>query len=171
MSSNRRLLILSCSKSKQAEPGLLPAIDRYDGVSFRLLRKAQREGYWPTDLDLLVLSAKYGLIEAHTPIADYEQRMTHSRAIELRSQAARTLHDYVTRDYREIYIDLGRHYHPALEGLTDLFGDSLVTYAEGRIGERLAKLKSWLVKKNMEDHSSSSPPECNKMQRTSEDSG
>src|SRR5262245_4306372 len=44
------LLIMACSQRKRSEPNLLPAIERYDGVHFRVLRKAQREGYWPANL-------------------------------------------------------------------------------------------------------------------------
>lgn len=58
MALDRLLLIVSCSQRKRSDLGLLPAIERYDGVYFRLLRKAQREGYWPENLDVLILSAQ-----------------------------------------------------------------------------------------------------------------
>ena len=45
--SGRLLLIVSCSQRKRLDPGLLLALDRYDGGHFRILRKAQREGQWP----------------------------------------------------------------------------------------------------------------------------
>jgi hypothetical protein len=60
----RYLLILGCSQRKRPDSGLLPAIERYDGVNFRILQKAKREEYLPENLDILILSAKYGLIEA-----------------------------------------------------------------------------------------------------------
>ena len=80
MPLDRLLLIIACSQRKRSELNLLPAIGRYDGVYFRLLRKARREGYWPENLDMLILSSKYGLIDLSTPIAYYEQRMTRTRA-------------------------------------------------------------------------------------------
>ena len=77
---HRYLLIVACSQRKRSDPGLLPAIERYDGVNFRVLRKARREGYWPENLDVLILSAKYGLLKPDTLIEDYDSRMTQERA-------------------------------------------------------------------------------------------
>ena len=80
LSETRYLLIVACSQRKRSDPYLLPAIERYDGGNFRVLRKAMREGYWPQNMDVLILSAKYGLINASTFIADYDQRMNRERA-------------------------------------------------------------------------------------------
>ena len=91
MALDRLLLIVSCSQRKRSESRLLPAIERYDGVYFRLLRKALREDYWPENLDALILSAKYRLIDMATPIDSYEQRMTRSRATELKIQTIQML--------------------------------------------------------------------------------
>jgi hypothetical protein len=147
-SESRYLLIVACSQRKRSDVGLLPAIERYDGVSFRVLRKARREGYWPEGLDVLIVSAKYGLITASTPIADYDQRMTRHRASALRTQVMQRLHTYSRENvYREVYVDLGRDYRPAAEALDEPFEGSRVLCAEGRIGERLAQLRGWLVAK------------------------
>lgn len=85
-SEPRYLLIVGCSQRKRSDPGLLPAIERYDGVNFRVLRKAKREGYWPANLDVLILSTKYGLIKPETPIEDYDLRMTRGQALKLQSE-------------------------------------------------------------------------------------
>jgi hypothetical protein len=61
------LLIVSCSQRKRSELGPLPTLERYDGVHFRVLRKARREGYWPEKLNVLIVSARYGLLELDTP--------------------------------------------------------------------------------------------------------
>jgi len=149
MALDRLLLIVSCSQRKRSEPGLLPAIERYDGVYFRLLRKAQREGYWPENLDALILSAKYGLIDQVTPIDSYEQRMTRNQATQLKIQTIQTLQTFARRtSYSEVYVDLGQDYRYAVEGLPQVFDNSLVTYANGRIGQRLAQLRNWLVSKH-----------------------
>ncbi|PLZ98803.1 hypothetical protein CEN50_09835 [Fischerella thermalis CCMEE 5268] len=147
--SARYLLIISCSQRKLSDHGFLPAIARYDGGHFRVLRKAQRDGYWSNHIDVLILSAKYGLIEGCTPIANYEQRMNKKRACELKSQVKQTLKIYVKKNvYRELYVDLGQNYQLAIEELGELFKDSLVTYAQGRIGKRLKSLKDWLLAKH-----------------------
>lgn len=148
VAEQRYLLIVACSQRKRVEPGLLAAIERYDGGSFRLLRKARREGYWTDNLDVFILSAKYGLIEASTPIAFYEQRMTPDRARELRDATTRILEGVSDcKTYREIYVDVGQDYLHAVEGVCVLPSTSAITYAQGRMGERLARLKSWLVAK------------------------
>lgn len=43
-SERRYLLILACSQRKRVDAGLLPAIEHYDGVNFRAIHKAKREG-------------------------------------------------------------------------------------------------------------------------------
>jgi len=146
MALDRLLLIVSCSRRKRSDLGLLPAIERYDGVSFRLLRKARREGYWPENLDVLILSAKYGLIDISTPIAHYEQRMTRNRANDLKSQVFQVLQTLTQEfSYSAVYVELGKDYQDVMEGLTQLFSASSVVYAKGRIGQRLAHLRQWLL--------------------------
>ncbi len=147
----RYLLIVACSQRKRSDPGLLPAIERYDGGTFRLLRKARREGHWPVGLDVLVLSANYGLINVSAPIACYEQRMTHTRAGELRDRFREVLSSYTAQQrYRSVYVDLGQDYLPVIGGLVDLVNSPSLTLAQGRIGERLAKLRNWLVTRSEE---------------------
>lgn len=150
-SEPRYLLIVACSQRKRSDPGLLPAIELYDGVNFRVLRKAKRESYWPESLDVLILSAKYGLIDAATPIVYYEQKMTSKRAVALNARVLEELRSVVgRRDYTEVYIDLGRDYLPAIRGCAEVFNGLRVAYAEGRIGKRLKELKDWLKARSEE---------------------
>lgn len=144
----RYLLIIACSQRKRLDDALLPAISRYDGGQYRVLRKAKREGHCPTNLDVLILSAEYGLIEADMQIASYEQRMNRKRASELKPQIEQDLKAYAKKSvYKEVYIDLGKEYLSAIEGLTEYFTNSQITFARGRIGERQKKLKNWLEEK------------------------
>lgn len=83
-SEQRRLLIIACTATKRRDVRLLPAIDRYCGPSFRVLRR------WLSDhpeaaarLDVCILSAEFGLVPANQPIPDYDRRMTAARACEL----------------------------------------------------------------------------------------
>ncbi|MFC1975060.1 DUF6884 domain-containing protein [Chloroflexota bacterium] len=63
----KQALILSCSKAKRGtEEGNRAAINVYDGPMFRILRQ-----YKP-HLDVYILSARYGLIEAIHPILSYD---------------------------------------------------------------------------------------------------
>ena len=68
---DKYLLILSCSNKKDGADGTMRAFDRYTGGNFDVLKKAKREGYFPPNLDILILSAKYGLITPDTLIEYY----------------------------------------------------------------------------------------------------
>ena len=84
ISSNSRLLILSCSQKKRSSPGSIPALERYDGPAFRVMNKFIRvcspEAQLP---DTYILSAKFGLISADKPIPHYDHRMTPQRIKDL----------------------------------------------------------------------------------------
>ncbi len=56
------LLILSCSKKKVKNPTLLPAIERYDGPSYKVLRKIMCCSNYNNSLDIAIISAKYGML-------------------------------------------------------------------------------------------------------------
>lgn len=87
---SQRLLILGCSKAKTTDEGLIPALNRYDGTAFRVLRRYLRQD--PDDPPLVyILSAEFGLIPADQPIPYYDRRMSSIRAIELQPQVASTL--------------------------------------------------------------------------------
>ncbi len=67
--SPARLLILGCSKAKTKHDELVPAIQRYDGPPFRVLRRYLRLRYDPV-LRVYILSAEYGIIPADALIPD-----------------------------------------------------------------------------------------------------
>ncbi len=142
-----RLLILSCSRRKNPAVELLPALERYDGPLFRIVRKYQRESRVDADaLDVFVLSADLGLISGHTPIPDYDRRMTHARAAELRpkvlGEMIRVMH---ARPYREICIAMGQDYLLALEGYERIISDGIqVTTCDGGYGRQQTMLRNWL---------------------------
>ena len=145
-SDPRCLLIVACSQRKHSSPGLLPAIERYDGVNFRVLRKARREGYWPENLDVLILSAKCGLLKPDMLIEDYDLRMTLERAIALQAQVSADLDAYLRRTtYNEVFINLGKVYKAALALSKELTIPSRqVRYATGGIGKKMSQMKTWL---------------------------
>jgi len=141
----RYLLILSCSQRKRKDPGFLPAIERYDGVNFRVLRKLKREDVWPDNLDVLIISAKYGLLKDSDGIEYYEQKMTRERAIELQDSASEKLCAILRdKEYREIFVNLGKSYLPVL-GNGEALSDTKVIYASGGIGRKMAQMREWIV--------------------------
>jgi hypothetical protein len=80
-----RLLILSCSATKRLDAHSLPAVERYDGPAYRLTRKYVRE--CPAQrqcLDILIVSAEFGLLTGDALIPLYDRRMDAQRASALR---------------------------------------------------------------------------------------
>jgi hypothetical protein len=143
------LLIVTCSQRKRSNSELLPVLERYDGTFFRILRKARREGYWPDNLDVLIISAKYGLLELNTVIEKYDLRMTMVQAKQLKPVVAPLLNKRVTvLTYTEIFLNVGKTYYEAIEGWnTALPHDTTVIYASGGIGQRAQQMRHWLIEK------------------------
>ena len=148
MNDRRRLLILSCSQRKHASHKPLPAIDRYNGPLFFVLRRFLRECPLQVKLlDVYILSAKYGLIPADFPTALYDRRMTLSRAAKLESQVTTVFSDIIRTDYSSICFVLGKTYLEAFEGTQDLVPIHMESiFAYGPIGKKQVQLKKWLWK-------------------------
>jgi len=140
-----RLLILSCSARKRPDPGYLPAIERYDGPAFRVLRRYLREGPGAEWLDIYVLSAFYGLIPGTYPIICYEQLMTVERAAELRKEVISTLRNLISIGYRNLCLMMSKVYISALGNWEVLIPQGMeVTVIHGTPGSKLTQLKQWL---------------------------
>jgi hypothetical protein len=144
--TKRRLLILSCSKRKHPTLRPLPAIERYNGPVFLVLRRFLRER--PDEaklLDVYILSAAHGLISAICPIAPYDQKMNRARAVELKPQVLADFGGLMQNDYAALCLVMGKTYFAALEGWQDLVpANLLATVAKGPMGMKQAQLKKWL---------------------------
>lgn len=142
---NRYLLIISCSQRKRTDPEPMPAIERYDGVNFRMLRRLRRQGELPANLDILIVSAKYGLLRGDDAITWYDQRMTRQRALELQASTSNNLDGILrTATYQEIFVNLGKDYMPTLRNSKAILGTKTI-YAAGGIGRKMAQMKEWIV--------------------------
>jgi len=150
--AKRKLLLIACSNRKVRAKGLLPAIERYDGVMYRVIRKAMREGYFPPNVDIKILSAQYGLIDAETRIAYYDRKIDRKRAIELRPQVLRDLKKaFQGSEYSEVFINLGKTYLLAINGLREMAGHNVqIESACGGIGSKSKRMKQWLL--STDDH-------------------
>lgn len=142
------LLLLACSKLKRHTSGLLPAFQRYDGGAFRVVKRAQREGYAPQDLAILILSARYGLIPAGCLIEDYDQLMSFDRVRALCEEVGGRLDNELNQlRPRKIFVSLSQLYLQAISKSIEFkqFEQAgLVQCAKGRPGERQAQLRAWL---------------------------
>jgi len=139
------LVILGCSQRKKLTPQPIPAIDRYDGPVFRVLRKHARDtpGIHP---DTYVLSGRFGLIPGESLIPLYDHRLSHTDHVELRTQVAEQLKKALDELQPErLFVSVGRQYWPLLEDplSREVVPERLVV-ASGSIGGRASQLVSWL---------------------------
>lgn len=140
----KALLLIACSNRKVKTNELIPALERYDGGTYRVIRKMRREEGLPRNVKIKIISAKFGLIDASSHIPYYDQRMNRQHAKELGPKVNQELRRYIAKHrISEIYIDLGRDYLPVIENLIVPNMTELLL-AHGRIGERLRMLKEWL---------------------------
>ncbi len=142
----RRCLILGCSQAKRGDDTLLPAIERYNGPTFRVVRRFLADADSALqDVDIYVLSAQYGLIAATEYIANYDRRITEARADELRPQVLARMREILDQGCTEMFFSMGQLYLRALNGFEDWVTDSTqVTISRAATGKRLTELKRWL---------------------------
>lgn len=144
----RHLLILACSQRKRSDADSLPAIERYDGPTFRLLRRFLRKQP-SAPLEIYILSAKFGLIPSDYQIPNYDQRMTKMRSRQLQAEVIAKFEDILSaKSYQKLCICLGRDYLLALDKYDMLIKSGLaVRIATGSLGKKLATLHDWLYGK------------------------
>lgn len=156
------LLIISCSERKiQTPEALMPAIDRYDGPTYRCLRKfrdanSDKKYPFPKNLRILILSAKFGLIHPETEIPAYDLKMTTERAEAIRHEVKLDLY-HCLHFYKiayggmdQVFINLGKTYRQTLDGFH--WGTLSTKEASGGIGLKTQQMKAWLERLTEESH-------------------
>jgi hypothetical protein len=141
----QRLLVLACSERKRPDPGYMPAIERYDGPAYRVLRRyVQSQSH--DKPDIYILSAQYGLIRGDSAIPVYDRRMTRPRALELREAMETALQSLdLGARYHTVFLAAGAVYRELLAPpiLRAIPHEQLIT-STGSPGIQLTRLKSWL---------------------------
>jgi len=143
----KHLMIISCSDKKNIQPGLLPAIQRYKGAWYGVINKLKREGNFPSNLDILIISAKYGLINSEMQIENYDQKLDYTRARELNEPILSKLENIISMtSYENILINLGSIYIATISGLENIVSNTTkIQLIKGRIGERKRDMKKWIL--------------------------
>lgn len=143
----RRLLIVGCSARKRRMGRQLPAIELYDGPMFRMLRRARRRRGGGGDADILILSAKHGLLTPESLVGWYDESMTDERAGEQAARNERLLSLVSSHHgYRAALVCLGARYLPALGDVHQaLRPGAVVSVRRGRIGEQVSAARKWLT--------------------------
>ena len=139
----KRLLILGCADRKRDSGGLLPALDRYDGPAYRVIRNFLREYQWPEDVSIAVLSAEHGLFGILKGIRQYDKRMDLATATARAPECSTILSKWAT-SHRSVHVALGKDSMPAVQpGLETLCLESQVFM--GGIGQKLHQIKNFLT--------------------------
>ncbi len=139
---NKQLLILGCSQTKRDCKGLLPALDRYEGSHYRVIKKFLRDHQWPSDLSIAILSAEYGLFGSLKGIEDYDSRMTPTTARAKATECSVILKKWA--DYHNaVYLSLGKNYLPALQPTLSSLSIPF-KQIQGGIGEKMRQIKTFL---------------------------
>lgn len=142
-----RLLIVGCSATKDQRRGEIPALQRYTGAYYQMIK-----GYAGEMPEIIILSAEYGFIRADKPIPDYDRIMDKARAAELLPGAGRSLSALLEEvNYDEVFVAAGQHYRTVImPALRDLRGYGFkighTICVRGGIGEQRSQLKAWLEK-------------------------
>jgi len=139
--SKRTLLVQGCSDAKNDGPA--EAFDLYDGYYYRILKKAKREDTFDQSIDILILSAKYGLLRPDIVIEKYDREMSSERASMFRKQGLPTDLAYLAGEYDRVVVNLGATYREAIDGFEEDVAVP-VTYLSGQLGERGSDLKSFV---------------------------
>ncbi len=110
------LLILACSatKAKVPEGRKVPAWGLYDGLFYRAIKKSGFRLGTESRLDLLILSAKYGILSPFRCIETYNEKMTRARAIEIRPVVVESLRVSIWGRYKRVILCMGQVYKLAL---------------------------------------------------------
>jgi hypothetical protein len=128
----RRLLILSESISKQRHPEEpIPAFERYTGVFFKVVKKLMREKH-VKNLDIIIISQKYGVLKSTTKIPYYEPEtpleagfgqklsLTNNDLEEERLKNLETLKHFIPdARYTEVIVCLGKSYLQLIQGFEE----------------------------------------------------
>ncbi len=139
----KKLLILGCSKTKLSAYGDIPALDRYDGPMYKVVRKFLREREWPQDLSIGALSAKYGLFGVLRGIEDYDKRMNKAIAQAKAHECLTILRKWRDDGHSFTYLPLGKEYLPALQPGLDSLNIRHRKFNGGQ-GKKLSQVKTFL---------------------------
>ncbi len=142
-SITKRLLILGCADRKRDADGLLPALDRYDGPAYRVVRRYLREYQWPENVSIAVLSAEHGLFGVLKGIEYYNKRMDRATAKASAPECSTILAKWA-KAHQSVHVSLGKDYMPAVQPGLEKLGLEPQVFAGG-IGQKLNQIKTFLT--------------------------
>lgn len=121
----------------------LPAIQLYDGVLYRVLKKAfLHKPYLKEQLSINILSAKYGLISAEDLITSYDLLMTKELSNQNKSVYTASLLNLINKkEFDSIMVVMGQTYRNSIDWEQIPISYDFIS---GEIGIMQSKFKHWL---------------------------
>jgi hypothetical protein len=144
----KRLLILGPSFRRNKSGGVLPAIERYDGLFFRVGRKYLAG---VQDVDVLVMKDDLILVDAKTPLPYVEPQgeIWGKRSISEESGRKAAEQNAVFLDkklksgrYSQVFIAMGKEYAKGLPDLSN-YNLKVVFPTHGGLGPKAQALREW----------------------------
>ncbi|WP_342708156.1 DUF6884 domain-containing protein [Natrinema salaciae] len=139
------LLIQSCSKSKKQTDEPISAMELYSGYFFKIIKKSRREETVNSNIDVGILSAKYGFVKSDEKITAYDRQMNSERAMEIGSTMREELRNYISHEgYDRIIINAGKEYRKAINGFDDGLSVDIYEITGDGLGLKGRSLKRFL---------------------------
>ncbi|MHA1974108.1 MAG: hypothetical protein ACTSW1_14005 [Candidatus Hodarchaeales archaeon] len=150
-SSKSKLLILSCSATKDLKPNKIPALLRYCGLSYLLVKALIIQGEFPSDIDVLIISGKHGLLKVEEEIHWYDQRI-EKESIELLQKKIKAQIQNKSMDlkkYSSCFINGSSVYIEALKPAIELLDSNCNIHGldSRNLWQRSMKMLEWLMEK------------------------
>jgi len=146
-----KLLILGPSYKRNPSPEPLPAIERYDGLFYRIVRR-NMDKMKEKGIDIIIITEDLEVATPETklpykpPVGNkWKTLPPTTRDLEkiekLRNQVLELVK---SRRYDEIFIALNKHYQALLPDLTP-YTKKIITTSKG-LGSKAKSLKEWLTR-------------------------
>jgi len=152
LAGHRSLLILGPSFRRKKSSGSLPAIERYDGLFFRIARKYLKD---IRDVDSTVMVDDLSLVDDTAPLPNIEPEGQHWGARKISKDSVERAkvknRDFLDkklrkRKYSEVFISMGKDYAQALPPLNQ-YALKVIFPASGGPGPKARALREWLQAK------------------------
>jgi len=150
----KKLIVVSSSSRRLKEPTEpIPALERYTGIYFKLLKKYEREKRLK-NVDVLIVSERFGILHAEDRIPYHEPfsagygvlKMKKGEMKKLRERNLKKLKEVFDKtDYSEIFVNVGKQFFELIRGFETLTKAKIV-YASGPgLGPKAQHMKKWIL--------------------------
>jgi len=142
--------VLGPSYRRRKGSGSVPAIERYDGLFYRVARKYLKD---VRDVDVLVMKDDLTLVDAKTPLPytppegeKWGRQPISEESVERARKRNATILSKKLKDggYSEVFIAMGKKYAEALPDYLSQYNVKVVFPTSGGPGPKALALKNWM---------------------------